>query len=122
MYEIPQQLEYKEKIVFELTFRQLAYAFGFSLFILIIFRFNINFAVKFVLSMPFVCLAVGFMFFDLENNLRDWIIWYRFKELKSDKLKEKERKAKEDAKVKKKGKQKKKKEKLNKKPKQKEKE
>jgi type IV secretory pathway VirB4 component len=98
MYEIPQQLEYKEKIVFGLTFRQLAYALGFAIFILLIFKANINFYSKFVLSMPFVCLAVGFMFFNLEGILKDWIIWYKFRELKSDKQKKKERKAKEKAK------------------------
>jgi len=103
MYEIPQQLEYKEKIVFGLTFRQLAYALGFSIFILLVFRTSINFYVQFVLSMPFVCLAVGFMFFDLESRARNWIIWYRFKEVKSDTLKEEEIKAKEEAKAKRKG-------------------
>lgn len=100
MYEIPQQLEYKEKIVFGLTFRQLAYALGFAVFILLIFQTGVNFYVKFVFSMPFVCLAVGFMFFDLESKARDWIIWYRFKEVKSDTLKEEER----DERIKKKAK------------------
>ena len=82
MYEIPQQLEYKEKIVFELTFGQLAYAFGFAIFILLIFRININFYVRFILSMPFICMAIGFMFFDLGNKVKDYYFFFKYMELR----------------------------------------
>ena len=81
MYEIPQQLEYKEKIVFGLTFRQLAYAFGFALFVLMIFRSGFNITVKIFLSLPFICLAVGFMFFDLENKLKDYYFFIKFSKI-----------------------------------------
>jgi len=48
MYEIPQQLEYKEKIVFGLTFPQIAYAL---IFFPIIFPLFLNY--KQVLQLEF---------------------------------------------------------------------
>ena len=51
MYEIPQQLEYKEKIVFGLTFKQLAYAFGFfPIIFFLIFKLNVNIGVRIFLA------------------------------------------------------------------------
>ena len=53
MYEIPQQLEYKEKIVFGLTFGQLMYAMIFLPFAVIFFRLNVAMPVKvFLVSIP----------------------------------------------------------------------
>jgi len=84
MYEIPQQLEYKEKIVFGLTFGQLMYALiffpiAFSFF----FRLNASLEVRVFLTFIPVSLAAGFMFFDLASQIRNWIAWYRFREIKT---------------------------------------
>ena len=88
MYEIPQQLEYKEKIVFGLTFVQLMYAMIFLPFAVMFFRMNVSMPVKiFLIAIP-VSLAGGFMFFDLASKLKDWYWWYKFREIKdSTKLK-----------------------------------
>lgn len=87
MYEIPQQLEYKEKIVFGLTFKQLAYAFGFfPIIFFLIFKLNANIYVRFFLALQPTLLAVSFIFFDLENYLKKWITWYKLKELNRDKI------------------------------------
>lgn len=85
MYEIPQQLEYKEKIVFGLTFKQLIYAiiffpFAFSCF----FRLNASLPVRIFLTFIPVSLAVGFMFFDLASHIRDWISWYKCREIRTE--------------------------------------
>ncbi len=82
MYEIPQQLEYKEKIVFGLNFKQLAYSFGFfPILFLLFFKLNANIYVRFFLILQPTILAIGFIFFDLESHLKKWIIWYKLKEI-----------------------------------------
>jgi len=87
MYEIPQQLEYKEKIVFGLTFGQLIYAliffpFAFSFF----FRLNASLPVRIFLTSIPVSLAAGFMFFDLSSHIKNWITWYKSVRIPSDKI------------------------------------
>jgi len=82
MYEIPHQLEYKEKIVFGLTFSQLAYAllffpFAFTFF----FKINASLFAKILLTMIPVSLAVGFMFFDLLNHTKNWYAWFKTRDL-----------------------------------------
>ena len=83
MYEIPQQLEYKEKIVFGLTFSQLMYALIFLPFVLIFFRLNISLTIRiFLISVP-VSLAISFMFFDLLTHIKNWYRWFKLREIKS---------------------------------------
>jgi len=83
MYEIPQQLEYKEKIIFGLTFSQLAYAFAFfPIAFFFLFKLNASLAVRFFLAMFPVCIGIGFIFFDLGTQLKKWLIWFRLRELK----------------------------------------
>jgi len=81
-YEIPQQLEYKEKIIFGLTFGQLAYAFVFVPIILILFfKTQINFTLKFIASSFLTCFAVGFMFLNLGYHLKSWTSWFKFRKV-----------------------------------------
>ncbi len=81
-YEIPQQLEYKEKIVFGLTFRQLAYLFIFApLASFIAFKTHWFIVLKIFLCTNIGALAVGFIYLDLEKHVRNWIVWYRSKQL-----------------------------------------
>ncbi|MBU0894799.1 MAG: DUF87 domain-containing protein [Nanoarchaeota archaeon] len=87
MYEIPQQLEYKEKIVFGLNFKQLAYAFGFfPIIFFLLFKFNASIQIRIFLAIYPAVLAVGFIFFNLEDYLKKWILWYRLRELTGIKL------------------------------------
>jgi len=88
MYEIPQQLEYKEKIVFGLTFEQLIYALVFLPIAIIFFRMNIPLPIKVFLIFIPVSFAAGFMFFDLRSKIQDWYWWYKFRKVKgAEKLK-----------------------------------
>ena len=82
MYEIPQQLEYKEKIVFGLTFEQIMYALIFLPIAIIFFKMNIPLPTKIFLIFIPVSLAAGFMFFDLTTRIRDFVTWYKFREIK----------------------------------------
>jgi len=86
-YEIPQELEYQEKIMFNLTFKQLAYLFLFAPLMAGIFiKTNWDFSVKFVISALFSLLAIGFMFLDLQNRISAWIGWFKFRKIE-DKIK-----------------------------------
>jgi conjugal transfer ATP-binding protein TraC len=82
MYEIPQQLEYKEKIVFGLTFEQLGYALIFSpMIFIILFRLNTNLTIRIFLAIIPTLLAAGFMFFDLLTNMKYWYTWIKSRNL-----------------------------------------
>jgi len=86
MYEIPQQLEYKERIVFGLTFEQLAYAFlFFPIAILILFRLNINPYVRVFFALIPGSLAVGLMFLNFKEHIINWTIWFKYRTIDSQK-------------------------------------
>lgn len=81
-YEIPQQLEYKEKIIFGLTFVQLAYLFFFApLALIIFFKTGWGFTARFLVSAFFISLAVGFMFLNLSYHIKSWISWLKFRKV-----------------------------------------
>ena len=80
-YEIPQQLQYEEKIVFGLTFKQLAYAALFIIPALAIFlRTNWNLYLKVTIGFILIGAAALFMFFNFAAYLRDFVAWYKFRE------------------------------------------
>jgi len=84
MYEIPQQLEYKEIIIFNLTFGQLFYAIIFlPISFLLFFRLNANIHVRVFLTLIPVLLAVGFMFFNLSMHIRNWLNWFKHRYINS---------------------------------------
>jgi hypothetical protein len=82
-YEIPQELEYKEKIVFGLNFEQLLYLILFGFMILVIlFKLNLNQELKVFLSTFVGVIAICFMFFSLRQKIKDFWDWYKFREVK----------------------------------------
>ena len=87
-YEIPQQLEYKEKIMFGLTFRQLAYTLLFlPIVIFFYFKSSFNLPLRVFFSINFSAFAIGFIFLNLDSHLKSWIIWLKYRKLeKPDKL------------------------------------
>ncbi|MDO8564211.1 MAG: ATP-binding protein [Nanoarchaeota archaeon] len=83
-YEIPQQLAYTEKILFGLTFKQLAYALLFlTPMLLFFFKTGFNIYVKSFVVGFLACFALCFMFFNLDYHVRGWIAWYRVREVKT---------------------------------------
>jgi hypothetical protein len=85
MYEIPQQLEYKEKIVFGLTFSQLFYAMIFlPVSFVFMFRLSGSIYVRGFLAMIPATIAAGFMFFDLSTRIKDYVIWWKNKNLEEE--------------------------------------
>ena len=82
MYEIPQQLAYREKIVFGLTFAQLAYALlFFPIIFSLLFKIKASIEVRIFLAGIPTLFAIGFMFFDLSTHLRNWYTWFKLREL-----------------------------------------
>ena len=76
-YEVPQELEYQEKIIFGLNFEQLIYAVIFAPIALIIFfKTGLNQQLKIVLVSFIVILAGGFIFLNFKNKLLDFWSWY----------------------------------------------
>ena len=81
-YEIPQQLEYKEKIMFGLNFKQLVYLFIFAPIIFgVFFKTSLHLAIKIPIITFFAGFAIGFIFLDLDKHLRNWYYWYTSKNI-----------------------------------------
>ena len=81
-YEIPQQLQYEEKIIFGLTFRQLIYAAIFLVPSLIIFfNTNLDIYIKASISAMLMGTASLFMFFNFSGYLKNIWSWFKFREI-----------------------------------------
>lgn len=79
-YEIPQQLKHKEKIIFGLTFEQLGWLFLFSIPIILIFKIEtISWELRTALAMIPSTLAIGFMFFNLLDWIKEIILFFQFR-------------------------------------------
>src|SRR3989344_917036 len=78
-YEIPQELQYKEKIIFNLTFSQLGYAFLFIAIIVLIAKSNLGLNVKLTIAVFPAVLGILFIFFNFSSNLRNFFYWIRFR-------------------------------------------
>jgi len=90
MYEIPQQLEYKEKIVFGLTFTQLIYVLiFFPILFVIIFKINASLSTRICIAIFPALLACGFIFLNLSFHLKNWIIWFKSRKVETKEKMEK---------------------------------
>ena len=75
-YEIPQQLEYKEKIIFGLTFEQLLYAIIFSpLAIALLLKTPFPLYIRISLALIPSGLAGMFMFTNIPKQIKNWAKW-----------------------------------------------
>nr|MBA4405300.1 hypothetical protein [Nanoarchaeum sp.] len=86
-YEIPQELEYQEKIIFNLTFKQLFYLLIFSPFIAIaLFQLPVGLAYRIALALIPSSIACVFMFTNLPKRLFSWYKWMRIRKITDQKL------------------------------------
>ena len=80
-YDIPPQLHHKEKIMFGLTFAQLAYAFpAFLIIFLLVFKTSLPKEASIMISSLVVAVASFFMFFDGLDRMRNLVKHLRNKE------------------------------------------
>src|SRR3989344_9578729 len=81
-YEIPQQLEYKERIIFGLTFEQLLYAVIFSpVAIALLFKTPFPLYIRISLALIPSGLAGMFMFTNIPKQLKDWAKWLQWQKI-----------------------------------------
>ena len=81
-YEIPQQLQYEEKIIFGLTFKQLFYAAIFGLpTIFIFFKTRLDIYIRATFAVLLLGIASLFMFFNFSSYLKNIMGWAKFREL-----------------------------------------
>ena len=81
VYEIPQELEYKEKIIFGLTFEQLSYAIIFiPISALIFVKTNIPFMPRTLISMSLLGLGFSFMFLNFSQTIKNYYNFLRFRQ------------------------------------------
>ena len=79
-YEIPQSLQYKEKIVFNLTLEQLIYAVGFGLPAFLIYAWlKASLYVRVGLALIPIALGLAFMFLDLYKKATELLGYLRFR-------------------------------------------
>jgi conjugal transfer ATP-binding protein TraC len=83
-YEIPQQLQHKEKIVFGLTFSQLGWVLLFGFVLLIIFKSDLSLNAKFILALFPTLLGVLFVFFNLNKWLKHLSSYLKFRSANLD--------------------------------------
>ena len=84
-YEIPQQLEYKEKIIFGLTFSQLLYAIIFlPIALALLLKPPFGWAVRISLALIPSVIASLFMFTNLPKVIKNWLKWQRWKKCQQD--------------------------------------
>ncbi len=80
-YQIPQQLEYSEKIIFGLTFQQLLYAIIFlPIALALLFKTPFPLTYRITLALIPSTTAAIFMFTNLPNEIKNWIKWLQWKE------------------------------------------
>ena len=80
-YEIPQKLQYEEKIIFGLTFRQLVFVPIFIIPALVIFlKSHLPITIRLIVSTALMGLGLLFMFFNLLDYLKNIIAWVKFRE------------------------------------------
>ena len=87
-YQIPQQLEYQEKIMFGLTFKQLIYAAIFGSVALVLLTKINNVPMKYILPLIPSAIGIGFMFFNLDVRINDYWGYFKFRKMnrKDDRL------------------------------------
>ena len=81
-YQIPQQLEYKEIIMFGLTFEQLLYAFIFSSMSILLFRKIDNLIIAIPLIVVCCSLGIGFVFLNFATLIKNYWVFLKFQKLK----------------------------------------
>ena len=78
-YEIPQQLQHKEKIIFGLTFSQLAWASLFLLILVVIIKLPISATAKFVIALIPSFIGILFIFFDMATWIKRFMAFTKLR-------------------------------------------
>lgn len=85
-YEIPQQLQHKEKIIFGLTFTQIAWASLFLIILVIIIKLPISTTAKFILAIIPSFIGILFIFFDMATWIKRFMAFSRLRTITLNQL------------------------------------
>ncbi len=79
-YEIPQSLQYKERIIFNLTLDQLLYATGFGIASFLVYA-KTHFSIPARISLALIPASIGlmFMYLNLWQRISDFYAWFKFR-------------------------------------------
>ncbi len=79
-YEIPQSLQYKERIIFNLTLDQLLYATGFGIASFLVYA-KTHFSIPVRISLALVPASIGlmFMYLNLWQRISNFYAWFKFR-------------------------------------------
>lgn len=78
-YEIPQQLQHKEKIVFGLNFSQIAWTLVFGLLVFVIIKLPFDNVTKFILALFPSSIGIMFVFFNAGTWIKNIIHFLKFR-------------------------------------------
>ncbi len=80
-YEIPQSLQYKERIIFNLTLDQLLYATGFGIASFLVYA-KTPFSIPARISLALIPASIGllFMYWNLWQKISDFHSWFKFRQ------------------------------------------
>jgi len=79
-YEIPQSLQYKERIVFNLTLEQLLHAVGFGLVAFLVYaKLPFSIYVRVSIALIPASLGMAFMYCDLWKRMSEFWEWFKFR-------------------------------------------
>jgi len=79
-YEVPQSLQYKERIIFNLTLEQLIYATIFGLLAFLLYaKTHFSLFIRIFLVLFPVSLGLAFMYLDLRVRIRHFWAWFKLK-------------------------------------------
>lgn len=83
-YDIPDKVRYREKIIFGLDMKQLAYALVFGVGALLAYGLPINGGAKFIAPSGIIILGIGFTFLKLESRVMEQFSYFKATRLKKD--------------------------------------
>lgn len=80
-YEIPQSLQYKERIIFNLTAQQLLYAAFFGLLAFFLYA-KTPFSLEVRITLALIPIGIGllFMYWSLLQKIADFVAWFKFRQ------------------------------------------
>jgi len=79
-YEIPQQLEYQEKIIFNMTFKQILFSLPFCVAALLLFnKVDATIYVKSVIALIPVILGIPIIFFGFDEKIKHFLMFFTFR-------------------------------------------
>lgn len=83
-YEVPQEIQYKEIIIFGLTWKQLLYASLSVIPVLFILKTGFTSVINYVVVLPIIVVGFGFVFLDFDKKIKALVEFKKFSNVTSN--------------------------------------